>query len=179
MRISSIHVIILLFILSINLFASRTITSATLNGATAVTVATSDTVSAAVTVSITSNNNADRWRSTAWRVGSSGTYTCADTTNRNGSGTYTNTFNITAPASAGTYPVSFITYSDGSCSSDASTTYTMNNALTVYIDPTTYTQTRNFTLRQSLNARGDIRLIGNTVLCKSSNGGSTGTCVAP
>lgn len=171
--------IILLLILSIDLFASRSITSATLNGATTAAVSPSDTVSAAVTVSITTNNNADRWRSTAWRVGNSGSYTCADTTNYSGSGTYTNTFNITAPASAGTYPVSFITYSDNGCSSDASATYTMNNALIVSIDPTTYTQTRNFTLRQSLNARGDIRLIGNTVLCKSSNGGSTGTCVAP
>lgn len=174
---------ILLFILSVDAFASRTITNATLNGASSVTVSTSDTVSAAVTVSITSNSTNDRWNSTAWRVGSSGAYTCSDTTNRSGSGTYTNTFNITAPASAGTYPVSFITYSDGSCSSNASATYTINSGLTAIVDPTTYTQNRDFSLRNSINTKGDIRVIGNTILCKSSdqsnNNYTNGTCVDP
>lgn len=182
MRISSLHVVsyfVLLFILSIDSFASRTITAATLNGASTATVAVSDTVSAAVTASITTNDNTDRWRSTAWRVGNSGAYTCSDTSNHSGSGTYTNTFNITAPASAGTYPVNFITYSDGGCASNPSATYTMNNALTVYVDTTTYTQDRNFALRTSMNTRGDLKVTGNTILCKSSSGDSSGSCTAP
>ena len=169
----------LMLFFTVNLYSASIITSATFNGAATTTVYSSDSVTVAVNASVPSNNNADRWRSTAWRIGNSGSYTCQNTNNFNGIGNYSTSFTITAPSTSGTYPISLIAYSDNGCSSDASNTYTTANALTVMVDQTTYTQTRNFTLRQSLNARGDIRLIGNTVLCKSSNGGSTGTCVAP
>lgn len=112
-------------------WSARTITSSTLNGVSSVTVAPSNTISAAVNVSITTGNTADQWRSTAWRIGNSGGYTCSDTTNYSGKGAYTNTFNITAPGTIGTYDVSFITYSDNGCTADASATFTMANAVTV------------------------------------------------
>ncbi|GEM_PF-3585242 len=112
-------------------WSARTITSSTLNGVSSVTVAPSNTISAAVNVSITTGNTADRWRSTAWRIGNSGGYTCSDTTNYSGIGTFSNTFNITAPSAIGTYDVSFITYSDNGCTADASAAFTMANAVTV------------------------------------------------
>lgn len=173
MRISSLHVVsyfVLLFILSIDSFASRTITAATLNGAATATVAVSDTVSAAVTVSITSNGTNDRWLSTAWRIGNSGSYTCVDTTDRTSSGTYNATFNITAPSTVGTYPVSFITYNNNGCSTNPSATYTLNNGITTIVDPTIYTQNRDFALRKSINTRGNINVIGNSILCKNNGG---------
>lgn len=100
------------FILPNTLYAAINITSATVNNASSVTVAPSATISARVNVTTTSGTN---WRSTSWRIGSSGNYTCVNHANNNGSGSYTTTFNITAPTTGGVYDVSFIASTNDSC----------------------------------------------------------------
>jgi len=176
---SLMSVFLVLLILSTKAYSAASITSATFNGTATTTVYSSDTVTVTVNATVPSNNTNDRWRSTAYRIGNSGAYTCVDTSNFSGTGSYSDSFSITAPATAGSYSVSLIGYSNNNCSSDATNTFTKANAITVMADPTTYTQNRDFALRTSMNTRGDLRVIGNTILCKSSNGGSSGSCTAP
>jgi len=124
----------LYFLLFISIFvlpsiahAAIGITSVTLNSSTSVTVSGNTTISAKINITTTNNTN---WRSTSWRIGNSGNYACVNHTNHNGNGSYTETFNITAPSTAGTYSASFIASSNDSCSGTTNT-YTLNNAVTV------------------------------------------------
>jgi peptidoglycan/xylan/chitin deacetylase (PgdA/CDA1 family) len=80
--------------------ATVTVNAPTLNGTTTVTVAPGAII--AVQVSVTTTASED-WESTSYRIGSTGNYTCVDTTNFTSSGTHTATFNVTAPATEGTY----------------------------------------------------------------------------
>ncbi|MDD5329913.1 MAG: hypothetical protein PHX38_07910 [Sulfuricella sp.] len=80
----------------------------------------------------------DNWQCTAWRIATTppGTLTDVDHANHNVAGTYAETFNITAPVAPGTYNAYFVAYSNNGCSSGASTTYTMTNAVVVNAPPT-------------------------------------------
>ena len=120
--------------------------SATLNGASSVTVAPGATVSAAVTLAVTSPIN--NWQSTGWATGTTEPAfetqltNCVDTTNVAANTTATRTFNITAPATAGTYSVYFaLDENDGTggnaCGSGSNNVrFTMSAALTVVAGPT-------------------------------------------
>lgn len=107
-------------------YATLTITSATLNGASSVTVVPSSSITAVVNVTTTSGGSAN-WQGTSWTV--NGSATCVNTPNHNGAGSYSESFTITAPASEGTYDVSFIVYSNNACTQDASSTYTLTNGV--------------------------------------------------
>jgi len=120
----------IVWLLTVAAQAAINITSSTVNSGSSVTVVPSATISANVAVTLTSGT---RWRSTQWRIGSSGSYTCIDHTNHDSNGNYNETFNITAPSAEGTYNVSFIANSDNSCGSTASSAFTMNNAVTVVV----------------------------------------------
>lgn len=114
--------------------ATGTVTSATLNGGASVSVLPGASITALVNVTTTTagGGNADRWRSTGWRIAATtGTLTCENTGNHNSAGSYSESFSITAPVTPGTYNAYFVSYSDNGCSSDASGTYTMTNAVTV------------------------------------------------
>lgn len=113
-------------------WANRTITGASVNAAASVTVAPGVTV--ALTVNVTTNSTgSSRWRGTGWAIATStpATYTCYNNQNHDFSGSYSETFNVTAPASPGTYNVYAIAYSDSGCSSNASPTYTLVGAIIV------------------------------------------------
>ena len=111
---------------------SRTINSATLNGQTnAVVPIGGVTVSAAVTVSHTGSGTSNDWKSTGWRIGTSGLFSCVDHGDYTSSGTDTETFNITAPSAAGTYDVNFEAYNNDGCSSGASSTFGANQIIVV------------------------------------------------
>ena len=114
------------------IYADRTINSVTLNGSSSVTVAPSASITALVNVT-TNNNNSANWQGTAWTV--NGVTTCVDTPNNNGVGTYSESFTITAPASASTYNASFVAYSNNACTLGASSTYTLTNGIVV-VNPT-------------------------------------------
>lgn len=116
------------WLLAVSAHAAVSITSSTVGGGSSVTVAPSATISANVAVTLTSGT---RWRSTSWRIGSSGWYTCVDHSNHDSNGNYNETFNITAPNTTGTYDVTFIAYTNSSCDSSTFDTEVMSNAVTV------------------------------------------------
>jgi len=108
--------------------AERSITGATLDGASSVTVAPGASISAGVSVFLSWGST---WRCTSGRIGSTGAYTAVNHGNYSSSwGSFNETFSITAPSAAGTYDVAFIAYSDNGCSSGG-VTFTMTNAVTV------------------------------------------------
>lgn len=113
-------------------YADRTITSVTLNGGSSVSVAPSATISAVVNVT-TNNTGSSRWRGTGWLIASSppGADACIDHTNHDNVGTYSETFNITAPSVSGTYNAYFIAYNNSNCDQNPSSTYTLASAVIV------------------------------------------------
>lgn len=117
--------------------AARTVTSATLNGTTSVTVIPGAAITAVVNVTTDGTGVASRWYSTGWRISTTapGAVTCFDHANHSGAGAYSETFSISAPATPGTYNAYFIAYSDDACSQNASTTYAMASAVTVTQNP--------------------------------------------
>ncbi len=121
---------------------SRTVTAVTLNGSSSVTVAPGATISASVTVNLSTGFGTDTWQSTGWRISTTapGTVTCVDTPDHSvglfGNQNFTETFNITAPSTPGTYNAYFIAYTNDTCSSGASGTFTMTSAVTVAQPPT-------------------------------------------
>ncbi|MBI2286759.1 MAG: isopeptide-forming domain-containing fimbrial protein [Nitrosomonadales bacterium] len=124
-----------LFLFPAQAHAARTITSATLNGGSSVTVAPSAAITAAVNVTTDGTGAAARWRSTGWLISTTapGTVTCVDHLNHDGAGSYSETFSITAPATSGTYNAYFIAYNNDTCSSGASATRTMAGAVIVTV----------------------------------------------
>jgi putative cell wall-binding protein len=104
---------------------------ATLDGSSSVTVGTGDSITVTLNVTVSPG---PPWHSTGWRIDTTppGTVTCVDTPNHTPSGTFEETFSITAPLVAGTYSAYFVTYSDAACSSNP-TTLTMTDA--VVVDP--------------------------------------------
>ena len=101
--------------------AARTVNSATLYGATAVTVPPSLSIPASITVTTSSSDN--DWLSTSYKIGSA-TAVCVDTTDHTSSSIYTETFSFPAPSVAGSYNVVFTAYAQNNCAGN-------NNALTL------------------------------------------------
>jgi len=112
---------------------ARVISSATLNGGTAVTVMSSASITAQVTVVTDNGGGNNNWKSTGWRIATTppGATTCVNHADHTSSNTFTETFSITAPSSAGVYNAYFIAYADDACSSGSSATFTLTNGVTV------------------------------------------------
>ncbi len=106
---------------------NRTITNVTLNGGASVSVAPGASITANVFVTTALGNV--NWRSTAWRIDTTvpGSTTCVNTPNHDGAGSYSESFSITAPTTAGTYNAYFIAYQDDVCGAGASNTFTLTN----------------------------------------------------
>ena len=109
-----------------------TIVSVTLNGGASVTV----TPGASITVNITVTTLPTRnWNTTGWRISTAdaGPFTCADVPNpdRNGIGTFSESFTITAPLTAGTYNAYFIASNSGSCAGSTSAVGAISSGITV------------------------------------------------
>jgi len=117
--------------------AARVIDSVTLNGSPLVTVSPSATISATVNVTTNGNGSDRRWRSTAWSIDTfpPGATNCVNHPNHNSAGSYSETFNITAPAAAGIYNIYFIAYRNDGCSQGASSAFTRTAAVTVASPP--------------------------------------------
>src|SRR3989475_1187726 len=120
---------------SLNGGAAWTPPSPSSNGAT-VTVLPGATISTTIQVTTSGNGVQARWESTSWQIGS-GAVNCVDHSNHDSVGTFTETFNITAPSLTGTYSVSFIASSNDSCSQNPSTPLTLSNAIIVKDNTTT------------------------------------------
>lgn len=74
----------------------------------------------ALTVTL-SEDVASTWNGTEYRFGTSGAWTCVDTTNR-GTGNFSETFNILAPVTVGTYTLQVRANTANNCSGTADTT---------------------------------------------------------
>ena len=108
----------------------RTITSATLNGGSSVTVASGEAIKAVVNVTTNNSGGNQNWRSTGWLIATA-QVTCVDHADHNGSGSYSETFEIKAPTVAGTYNAYFIAYSDSGCANQQSVPLVLTNGVTV------------------------------------------------
>jgi uncharacterized repeat protein (TIGR01451 family) len=119
---------------------SRNVVSVTLDGGAPwtpssngdpVTVAPGASVEVAFTVEVTGSST---WAATRWRI-DTGSWTCVDHNNHS-SGTYTETFNITAPSTPNTYDLTVEAKSSNDCSSGSSGSITLTDAIVVG-EPTT------------------------------------------
>lgn len=123
-----------------NASATLTVNSVTLNSVASVTVLSGATISVVASETNTSNSN---WRSTRIRTTNTTTNaqitTCFNTPDHNGNGSYSETFDITAPATVGTYDVGVRAYTNNDCSGNSSTTYTLSNGIIVIAPPTVTT----------------------------------------
>jgi len=124
--------------LSGNSWAARSINSATVDGSSSTTVSAGATISAVVNVSTTKKGKKGKWGSTGWRIaGSSGALTCVNHPNHQSkSGSFSENFNITAPAIGGVYNLYLRAYEDDHCSKGASSWYILPSAVTVGSFPT-------------------------------------------
>ncbi len=114
--------------------AALTINSVTLNGGASVMVAPGSTISVVITVRTDTTN----WRSTGWRISTTppGTTTCVNHADHDGNNqTFSETFNITAPATEGTYNAYFVVSSNDGCGGTI-TTGMLSNAVIVNAPPT-------------------------------------------
>src|SRR5262245_33763450 len=109
--------------------AARIVNSATVDGTSVVAVAGGATISVnlSVTTSSASPGNND-WESTGWRIATTapGAVTCVNHGDYTSSGTYDETFNVTAPVADGVYNLYLIAYEDDACSANASATFTLS-----------------------------------------------------
>lgn len=131
---------LLLCIFANEAWAARTITSVTLNGGTTAIVEPGAQIAVVVNVTTNGSSPDNRWRCTAWSQPSSGS---VDHSNHDSSGSYSETFTITAPNTAGTYSASFVAYRDDACTLGASTAYVLSNAIVVVAPSNSCTQPTN------------------------------------
>lgn len=124
-------------VLSGEIHAAIAINSATLNGASTVTVAPGASIAVNISVTTSGSGTSNNWESTGWRISTTapGTLACDTTPAYGNSGTNNTSFNITAPATAGTYNVYFVAYNSTDCSSGASATHTLSSAVIVVVPP--------------------------------------------
>lgn len=111
-------------------WSARTITSVTVDGASSTTVNGGETVTVSLTVITSGSGNNDNWDSTSYTL--NGETTCVDTTDRNGDGTYTASFSVTAPDAEGSYSLSLYAHRNNSCTpSSDSNEFTLPSGVVV------------------------------------------------
>lgn len=149
----------IILLVSTPLLAARTINWASVDGSTSTTVASGSNISVSINVSTAGSGTDDNWQSTGWLIaGSSGALNCQNTSNHNNDGNYTETFNITAPSSGGTYNVYFVAYSNNGCSSGASAQYILSNAVITISEMTILSATVNGASSVTVDAGGAVNV---------------------
>ena len=102
--------------------AALTINSVTLDGSSSIAVAPGGT-SIPVTLSV-SNDATNNWNSTGWRISTTapGTLTCYDNADHAGANqTFSDSFTVLAPATAGTYNAYFVASNNSGCTGTTTT----------------------------------------------------------
>jgi hypothetical protein len=115
--------------------STTTITGATFNGGSTVTVEPGESITIVVTTTLSGDND---WESTSWNIANDGdSEACENTSDATSAGTYTRTFTITAPDSEGTYDITFYAFGktgnddDDDCDTSADDSLTLNNVIIV------------------------------------------------
>lgn len=106
-----------------------TITGVTVNGSATPTMTPAKVVPVVVNADVTAGN---QWQSTQWRI-DSGSWTCENTADKTGAGSFNVTFNITAPIILGAHTFEARAFSNSSCSQNQSNTYSLANTVNVSI----------------------------------------------
>jgi len=110
--------------------AGRTINSVLIDDNTSVTVEGGDTVGVVIEVSTSGNGSNDNYDSTSYTL--DGQTTCVDTSDHSSDGTYTESFNVTAPSSDGSYTISFYAHRNANCSNgNDSNNFVLSDAIIV------------------------------------------------
>ena len=113
-------------------WAARIINTATVDGSTTTSVTAGDTITVSLSVTTTGGGGNNDWESTGWRIGtSSGPLTCINHFDHVFSGTFSESFTITAPLVDGNYNLYLVAYNNDSCSSGASSQFVLTNAVVV------------------------------------------------
>jgi len=111
-----------------DVFAARNITSITVDGGSSTTVTASANVTMVVNVTTTGGGSTNDWESTAYTIDSN--TVCIDHGDYTTSGSYSESFSITAPVADGSYDLTVVAYQNDSCSVGGDTE-TLLNAITV------------------------------------------------
>lgn len=108
-----------------------TLSTAMVNGQSYVSVPPNTSVEVELTVTTSGSSSVDDWRSSEYLL-EGGSWTCVNTDDHNGDGTYTEEFSITAPNSVGFYDLSLRVYNGSGCTGGVSTPdYLMPDAIRV------------------------------------------------
>jgi len=125
----------LVLLLVLTLFAAEAhatlvVNSATVDGGATTTVAAGATISLSITVTSSGGGASNDWFATGWLIANaSGALTCFNHADYTSSGTYTETFDITAPATAGTFNVYLVAYRKDDCTGGNSSEFVLANAV--------------------------------------------------
>jgi hypothetical protein len=122
--------LLVLFLFAVEAKAALVINSATVDGGASTTVTAGGTISLSITVTSSGGGASNDWFATGWLIANaSGPLTCFNHADYTASGTYTETFDITAPATAGTFNVYLVAYRKDDCTGGGSTEFVLANAV--------------------------------------------------
>mgnify|MGYP000630252934 FL=1 len=127
-RIAYIPLVILLF--SNSAYADRTINSTTVDGSASTSVTAGDSITTTVNVTTSGNGSNDDWKATSWQIGADSAQ-CSDHADETNDSTTNKIFNITAPATDGTYDLTLKAYKNDSCNGSEGSSLTLSDAITV------------------------------------------------
>ncbi len=109
--------VMILALLAVDARAALVIDSATVDGGATTTVPAGTAISLSLTVTTSGGGASNDWQATGWLIANvTGPLNCVNHADYTASGTYTETFNITAPATAGTFNVYLVAYRKDDCS---------------------------------------------------------------
>jgi hypothetical protein len=113
------------------------IDSATVDGAATTTVSVNSTISLSLTVTTSGGGASNDWLATGWLIANaSGPLACVNHGDHTSSGSFTETFNITAPATAGTFNVYLVAYRKDNCTGGSSPEFVLASAVITTSLPT-------------------------------------------
>jgi hypothetical protein len=117
-------------LLAVDAHAALVVDSATVDGGATTTVPAGGTISLAVTVTTSGGGASNDWKATGWLIANvSGPLNCANHADHTSSGTFTETFNITAPATVGTFNVYLVAYRNDNCTGGSSAEFVLASAV--------------------------------------------------
>lgn len=123
---------------------SRTVTSATVNGSSSTTVGSGASVAVVVNVHTGGSGN-DDWHATRYQIEGQSAVCVNHANHSSSNGDFSESFNVTAPASLGTYDITITAYEEDDCSGGSNSS-TLTNAITVASPSNTPTNTPTLTL---------------------------------
>ncbi len=131
-----IGVALILSFLAVDAQATLVIDSATVDGGATTTVTAGSAISLSLTVTTSGGGASNDWGATGWLIANvTGPLNCVNHADHTVSGTYTETFNITAPVTVGTFNVYLVAYRNDSCTGGSSPEFVLASAVITTAPP--------------------------------------------